>query len=91
LHELFALWKAKSAHIDEVSDSRPDEDLNRLCEELRQVEFRIYATPAATPQGLRIKADMARQYLNMTDDGTLDAAAFNSLLDGVAALAGGRA
>jgi hypothetical protein len=40
---------------------------------------------------LRIKADMARQYLNMTDDGTLDAAAFNSLLDGVAALAGGRA
>src|SRR5215207_3511005 len=62
LIRFFELWKSKVADFNTFLHALSDEEFSRWGKENADLEFQIYAMPAKTLQGLRVKAEMAQQY-----------------------------
>lgn len=87
LKEVYARWQAKCEEIE----AAPDEDQDRLMDELREIETAVRAYPVETLPGLALKAKVAEAFLHADMDiGELDAAerTYQAVFADIARLAG---
>lgn len=89
LKEAFVRWQRKTAELDKPSCGRTDEEIDVLVDAQGDVEREIFAYPTTSLEGLRIKAEVARQYLTPVawQSTSIDDVAFQSVFDAITALA----
>jgi len=87
LRDLFARWQRTRAELDKLSCDRSEYDALMNVE--IDIEREIFAYPTTSLEGLKIKAEVASQYLTPASwqSESLDDVAFQSVFDAIKSLA----
>ena len=86
LRDLFARWRRKEAEV--AQEGLSDEVWHRLVDELTVIERAVYAYPTTSLEALKIKAEVASQYLTPASwqSESIDDVAFQAVFDAIKAL-----
>jgi hypothetical protein len=89
LRDLFARWQRKTAELDKPSCGRTDEELDALLDVQGDLESEIFAYPTTSLEALKIKAEVASQYLTPASwqSESIDDVAFQAVFDAIEQLA----
>jgi hypothetical protein len=87
LRDLFARWQRTKAELDKLSCDCSEYDALMNVES--DIERKIFAYPTTSLEGLKIKAEVASQYLTPASwqSESLDDVAFQSVFDAIKSLA----